>query len=228
MPKSSVKIAIVTCLLTALFVFFTLDLDGAFSFSTLKERHAYLVYAYQEHPMQTILLFAGCYIAATALSLPVASLMTLAGGALFGLGVGTVVVSFASSVGATCAFLIARFLFRDAIQSRYSNHLRVINAGIEREGALYLLSLRLAAVFPFFVINILMALTPIRTSTFYLVSQIGMIPVTIIFVNAGTQLGRIASPADILSPSLMLSFVLLGLFPLLTRKLFTLFKRRRA
>jgi uncharacterized membrane protein YdjX (TVP38/TMEM64 family) len=169
----------------------------------------------------------GIYILVTALSLPGAVVLTLAGGALFGLGVGFVAISFASSIGATLAFLVSRFVLRDFVQSRFGDRLRVINKGVRREGAFYLFSLRLVPIFPFFLINLAMGLTPMRTGVYYLVSQVGMIPGTLVYVNAGTQLGRLESLSGILSPGLLLSFALLGLFPLLARKLLDAVRRRK-
>ncbi|MEM9056898.1 MAG: FAD-dependent oxidoreductase, partial [Pseudomonadota bacterium] len=149
--------------------------------------------------------------------MPGAGILTVAAGAIFGLAVGTVVVSFASSIGATLAFLAARFLFRDSVQKRFKDRLGRINEGMERDGAFYLFSLRLVPLFPFFVINLVAGLTPIRTLTFYWVSQLGMLAGTLVFVNAGTQLGKIEAAGDILSPGLLGAFVLLGVLPLVMR-----------
>lgn len=148
--------------------------------------------------------------------------MTLAGGALFGLGVGTLLVSFASSIGATLAFLASRFLFRDWVQGRYGERLAAINKGMEKDGAFYLFTLRLVPVLPFFVMNLLMGLTPIKTRTFYWVSQVGMLAGTLVYVNAGTQLACIDSLSGILCPGLLGSFVLLGILPLLAKRLVAL------
>lgn len=227
MVKSSARIALATILIALLAAFFVFDLGAYLSLTALKGRHAELLVAYQAHPLRAILVYAGIYILVAALSLPGAAIMSLAGGALFGFWTGSVVVSISSAIGATCAFLIVRHLFRDLVQQRFGDQLRVINRGIEQDGAYYLLTLRLVSIFPFFIINILMALTPIRTSVFYGVSQLGMIPATLVFVNAGTQLARITSPADIFSPSLLFSFALLGLFPLLTKKTVDFIQRRR-
>lgn len=177
------------------------------------------------------LLVAGAYfvlyVVVTALSLPGAAVMTLAGGALFGLGWGLVIVSFASTIGATLAFLVSRHLLRDSVQSRFGERLKAINDGIARDGAFYLFTLRLVPVFPFFLINLLMGLTPIRAATFYWVSQLGMLPGTLVYVNAGTELAAVDSLAGILSPPLLLSFALLGVFPLLARKLVAWVQARR-
>lgn len=167
------------------------------------------------------------YIMVTALSLPGAVVMTLAAGAMFGLSWGVLIVSFASTIGATFAFLVSRYLLRDSVQLRFSDRLKAVNEGVEKDGGFYLFALRLVPLFPFFLINLLMGLTPIRIGTFYLVSQLGMIPGTIVFINAGTQLAQLDSLSGILSPALLFSFVLLGIFPWLAKKLLGLIKARR-
>ncbi|MFB1030732.1 MAG: VTT domain-containing protein, partial [Thauera sp.] len=198
-----------------------LDLDalkaGMGSFAAWREASPLLVAA----------LYFAAYVAVTALSLPGAAVMTLAGGALFGLGWGLLIVSFASTIGATLAFLVSRHLLRDSVQARFGERLKAINDGIARDGAFYLFSLRLVPAFPFFLINLLMGLTPIRTRTFYWVSQLGMLPGTLVYVNAGTELGAVDSLAGVLSPGLVASFVLLGLFPLLARWLLARVQARR-
>jgi len=153
--------------------------------------------------------------------------MTLAGGAIFGVIWGTTLVSFGSVLGATIAFLIARYLFHDYVQEHFGKYLQPINRGVEKEGNLYLFTIRLVPVFPFFIVNTLMALTPIKTINFALVSQIGMLIPTIIFVNAGTQLARIESPGDVLSPQLIISFVLLGIFPFVAKKTLAYVKQKK-
>lgn len=172
-------------------------------------------------------LFLLAYVLVTALSLPGAAVMTLAAGALFGLGWGTLIVSFASSLGATLAFLASRYLLRDSIQAKFGDRLQAINEGIRKDGAFYLFTLRLVPVFPFFLINLLMGLTPIRALTFYIVSQVGMLAGTLVYVNAGTQLAQLESLSGILSPGLLLSFALLGVFPLIAKKIITVIKARR-
>jgi pyruvate/2-oxoglutarate dehydrogenase complex dihydrolipoamide dehydrogenase (E3) component/uncharacterized membrane protein YdjX (TVP38/TMEM64 family) len=167
------------------------------------------------------------YVVVTALSLPGAAVMTLAGGALFGLGWGMLIVSFASSIGATLAFLVSRYLLRDTVQKRFGDRLAAINQGVEKDGAFYLFTLRLVPLFPFFLINLLMGLTPIRATTFYWVSQLGMLAGTLVYVNAGTQLAQLESLSGILSPSLLLSFALLGVFPLIAKKILSVIKARR-
>jgi pyruvate/2-oxoglutarate dehydrogenase complex dihydrolipoamide dehydrogenase (E3) component/uncharacterized membrane protein YdjX (TVP38/TMEM64 family) len=178
-------------------------------------------------PVLSAALFFAVYVAAAALSIPGAVILTLAAGALFGLGWGLLLVSFASSVGALLAFLVARYLLRDTIQARFGQALAPINAGVRKDGTVYLLTLRLVPVFPFWLINLLMGLTPMGAGRFYLVSQIGMLAGTAVYVNAGTQLAAIQSPGDILSPGLLGSFVLLGLFPLLAKAGVARLERRK-
>ncbi|MBT8447764.1 MAG: FAD-dependent oxidoreductase, partial [Gammaproteobacteria bacterium] len=209
-------------------LFFALDLQRFFDLAYLKAQQDRFPVYYAEHRAKTLAAFFGVYIAVTALSLPGAGIMTLAAGALFGLVTGTLVVAFASPIGATLAFLIARYLLRDSVQTRFAHRLEAVNHGIERDGALYLFTLRLVPIFPFFVINLVMGLTPIKTATFFLVSQVGMLPATIVFVNAGTQLAEIESIGDILSPGLIASFALLGVFPLVANRFIDLLKRRKA
>jgi pyruvate/2-oxoglutarate dehydrogenase complex dihydrolipoamide dehydrogenase (E3) component/uncharacterized membrane protein YdjX (TVP38/TMEM64 family) len=182
----------------------------------------------EERPASAVAGFFLVYVAVTALSLPGAAIMTLAAGAIFGLGRGTLIVSFASAIGASLAFLSSRYLLRGCVKSRFGRRVEAIDRGIARDGAFYLLTLRLIPAFPFFLINLAMGLTAMRLVTFYLVSQAGMLPGTIVYVNAGTQLARIESTGDILSPALIGSFVLLGLFPLLAKWLVGRLRRRRA
>jgi uncharacterized membrane protein YdjX (TVP38/TMEM64 family) len=170
----------------------------------------------------------GIYIAVAALSLPGAAILTLAAGALFGNLAGLIMVSFASSIGATLAFLVSRFLLKDYVQKKFGDKLKAINEGVAKEGAFYLFTLRLVPVFPFFVINLAMGLTPIKTLAFYLVSQVGMLPGTFVYVNAGTQIGKLESLKGILSPELIFSFALLGIFPLVAKKIISMIKARKA
>lgn len=193
----------------------------------LKASRDTLTGIYNTHPAQTVLGFFGLYVLATALSFPGASILTLAAGAMFGLGLGLVVVSFASSLGALLAFWVSRYLLRDTIQLRFGKFLAPINAGLAKEGTLYLLTLRLVPVFPFWLINLLMGLTTIGARQFYIVSQIGMLVGTVVYVNAGTQLAGIESAADILSPGLLASFALLGLLPLMAKFIVYALQRRK-
>lgn len=194
-----------------------LDPGQYLSLETLKARQSALEDWVGAHPLEASLGGFAVYVAVTALSIPGAAVMTLAAGAVFGLLWGTVIVSFASSVGATLAFLIARYLLHDAVQARFGHRLRAVNRGVERDGPIYLLTLRLIPVIPFFVINVLMALTPIATRHFYLYSQIGMLPATLVFVNAGTRLAQIERPGDILSAPVLVSLGLLAALPFVTR-----------
>ena len=207
--------------------FFIFDLGQYFSLEFLKSQQAALEDYRQAHPLQTAAVMFVVYVLVTALSLPGAAVMTLAVGAIFGLFWGTVLVSFASTLGATLAFLISRFLLRDMVQNRFGDKLKTINAGIEKDGAFYLFGLRLVPLFPFFVINLAMGLTSLKTFTFAWVSQVGMLLGTLVYVNAGTQLGKIESLSGILSPGLILSFVLLGIFPLIARKILDGVKARK-
>jgi len=204
------------------------ELGGLLTLETLKSSRDGLVALHQARPLATLAGFFAIYVLATALSLPgSATVLTLAAGAMFGLGVGVVVVSFASSLGALLAFLAARYLLRDMVQQRFSAQLAPVNEGMRRDGTFYLLTLRLVPLFPFFLVNLVMALTPIGAARFYLVSQVGMLAATAVFVNAGTQLAALQTPSDVLSPGLLLSFVLLGLFPLLAKAVLALLQRRK-
>ncbi|MBP8922052.1 MAG: FAD-dependent oxidoreductase [Thauera sp.] len=207
--------------------FFALGLHRQLDLASLKAGMAQFAAWRDASPLLVAGAYFVLYVVVTALSLPGAAVMTLAGGALFGLGWGLVIVSFASTIGATLAFLVSRHLLRDSVQSRFGERLKAINDGIARDGAFYLFTLRLVPVFPFFLINLLMGLTPIRAATFYWVSQLGMLPGTLVYVNAGTELAAVTSLAGILSPALLLSFALLGVFPLLARKLVAWAQARR-
>ena len=212
------RLALLLALAALVAAFFVFDLGRFFSLDWFKAQQAAIDAFYRSHPWQAAAAFLVVYVAVTGLSLPGAALLSLAVGAIFGLLWGTVLVSFASSIGATLAFLAARFLFREAIRRRFGDKLRAIDAGVSKEGPFYLFTLRLVPLFPFVVINLAMALTSIRTATFYWVSQLGMLPGTIVYVNAGTQIAQIESVRGILSPELLLSFAALGVFPLIAKK----------
>jgi len=207
--------------------FFIFNLNQYLSLEGLKSQQTTIESYRTEHPVLAVIIYMLIYVAVTALSLPGATILTLAGGAVFGVGWGTVIVSFASTIGATLAFLAARFLIRDMVNSRFGSRLKSINEGIERDGAFYLFTLRLVPIFPFFMINLTMGLTTLKVWIFFWVSQLGMLVGTIIYVNAGTQLASIDSLSDILSPALICSFVLLGLFPLLAKKIIEMIKKRQ-
>ena len=213
-------------ILIALFFYF--GLQDYLRLEFLQSQRAVAVEYYQANPWLAALAFMAIYIAVTGLSLPGAAILTLAAGAVFGLATGFLVVSFASTSGATLAFLLARHLFRDAVQNRFEKVLAPVNRGVAKEGAFYLFALRLVPAFPFFAINLAMGLTTIRVWTFYWVSQVGMLAGTVVFVNAGKELGQLESLAGILSPTLILSFVLLGVFPLIAKKALEYFRRRIA
>jgi pyruvate/2-oxoglutarate dehydrogenase complex dihydrolipoamide dehydrogenase (E3) component/uncharacterized membrane protein YdjX (TVP38/TMEM64 family) len=225
---NSRKLIFLAILLLLIALFFVFDLGSYLSFENIKASRDEIVAWREAQPLLAVLIAFLVYVAVTALSLPGATIMTLAIAAVFGFFWGLVLVSFASTIGATLAFLISRFIFRDMVQRRYGRRLKTINDGIERDGAFYLFSLRLVPIFPFFLINLLMGLTPIRAWTFYWVSQVGMLAGTMVYVNAGTQLGELESASGILSPVLIGSFVLLGLFPLLAKRLLSLVKSRKA
>lgn len=221
------KIALTVGVLVLLAAFFALDLGRYLSLGYLKSSQSAFASLYAAQPLTVIGGYFALYVAVTALSFPGAVIMTLAGGAIFGTLWGTVIVSFASSLGATLAFLAARFVLRDSIEARFGNRLGEFNKGIEKEGAFYLFTLRLVPLVPFFVINLLMGLTKMKTLTFYGVSQLGMLAGTAVYVNAGTQLAQLESLQGILSPGLIGSFVLLGVFPLLARQVTELLKGRK-
>ena len=221
------KIIIILVIATLALLFFAFDLQQYLTISYLKAQQQAFADYYAHHTGFTIAAYVIIYIIVTALSLPGATVMTLAGGALFGLWLGILLISFASTIGATLAFLVARFLLRDFVQRKFGDKLTAINAGVEKEGAFYLFTLRLIPIFPFFIINLVMGLTPIRTAVYYIVSQIGMLAGTFVYVNAGTQLGKIDSLKGILSPGLLFSFALLGIFPIVAKKLITFVKARK-
>lgn len=214
-------------LVLAIAGFFLFDLGRFFNLEYLKNQQAALDSLYAAKPLTVIATYFVVYILVTALSLPGAVILTLAGGAIFGLLSGTLIVSFASSIGATLAFLVSRFLLRDSIQKRFASKLAALNENFDRDGAFYLFTIRLVPVLPFFLVNLAMGLTRIKTSTFYIVSQIGMLAGTLVFVNAGTQLAKINSLSGILSPGLILSFSLLGIFPLIAKKLIDFIKAKQ-
>ncbi|MEY2734698.1 MAG: Mercuric reductase, partial [Pseudomonadota bacterium] len=221
------KLLVLIAAAAAVAAFFALDLGRFLSLGYLKQSQAAFAALYAEQPGLVIGGYFAAYVAATALSLPGAVILTLAGGAIFGFGVGLLVVSFASSLGATLAFLAARFVLRDSVQARFGQRLAEIDRGVQKDGAFYLFTLRLIPVVPFFVINLLMGLTRMRALTFYWVSQLGMLAGTAVYVNAGTQIAQIDSLRGILSPGLLGSFVLLGLFPLIARKAVEAVQKRK-
>ena len=221
------RVLLVTAIAIAIVAFFYFDVQEFFSLEYVKSQQAAGATYYAANRWQTIAIYVAVYVSVAALSLPGAAILTLGAGVLFGLPAGTIIASFASSIGATLAMLAARFVLRDSVQSRFGDRLKAINQGVEKDGAFYLFALRLVPVFPFFAINLVMGLTKIPARTFYWVSQVGMLAGTIVYVNLGTQLARIDSLAFVLKPGLLLSFVLLGLFPLIAKKVVLAVKARR-
>ena len=221
------KIGLLVCIFALAVGFFYFDLNQLLTLQGLKSGLVTFEAWRSDSPIFVGGVFLLLYVIVTALSLPGAVIMTLAAGALFGLLWGTLIVSFASSIGATLAFLVSRYLLQDTVQSRFGDRLKAFNEGVARDGAFYLFTVRLVPIFPFFLINLLMGLTTIRAFTFYWVSQVGMFVGTLVYVNAGTQLGQLESLSGILSPSLLLSFVLLGVFPLMAKKVLDVIKVRR-
>ncbi|MBL0125293.1 MAG: FAD-dependent oxidoreductase [Betaproteobacteria bacterium] len=225
MKKSKIIVVLIVVALIA--AFFVFDLGRYFSLDYFKSQQAAIDAYYQTHRFETIAAFLAIYITAIAVSLPGATVLTLAAGAIFGLLAGTIIVSFASSIGATLAFLVSRFVLRDSVQRKFADKMKPINDGVAREGGFYLFTLRLVPAFPFFLINLVMGLTTMKTWTFYWVSQIGMLLGTIVYVNAGTELAKITSLKGILSPGLIGAFVLLGIFPLIAKKIIDGIKARK-
>ena len=221
------KISLAILLSVFVALFFGLDLGQYLTLEYIKSQQAQFDELYAQNPGLVIALYFVIYVAVTGLSLPGATLITLVGGALFGVVVGTIVVSFASTIGATVAFIVSRYLLKDFVQHRFANHLEAINRGIEKDGIFYLFTLRLVPIFPFFVINLVMGLTPIKLFQFFWVSQVGMFLGTVVYVNAGTQLSQIDSLAGIMSFELLLSFALLGIFPLLAKKIAAWFAAKK-
>ena len=221
------KAILVLVLLGAIVAYFVFDLGQILSLENFKASQSEIVAAKDSNPILYIAGFFILYVAVTGLSIPGAAIMSLVAGALFGVLIGTIIVSFASTLGATLAFLSARFVLRDWVQGKFGERLRAVDEGLEKDGAFYLFTLRLIPVFPFFVINLLMGLTRIKTRTFFWVSQLGMLPATIVFVNAGTQISRIESTSGLLSPTLIASFVALAFFPWAAKGIVALVQRSR-
>jgi uncharacterized membrane protein YdjX (TVP38/TMEM64 family) len=226
-PKA-LKGLLLVLLLALPAAFYFLDLGRFISLASIKSNQAALTGYAARRPLAAASIFFVVYLAATAASLPGAALLTLAAGALFGLLEGTALVSFASSAGATLAFLSSRFLLRESVQRRLGARLAEVSAGVERDGAFYLFSLRLVPLVPFFAVNLLMGLTRMSTLTFYWVSQAGMLAGTLVFVNAGTEVAHIDGVGGIFTPRLLASFALLGLLPLLARWAVAALRKGRA
>ena len=222
------RIVIIGVLVGIVALFFIFDLGQYFTLEYMKESQVKFAQYYEENSVLVVGAYILIYIVMAALSLPGAAVMTLLGGALFGRLVGTIAVSFASTIGATLAFLVARFLLRDWVQAKVGDKLKAINDGIEKEGAFYLFTMRLIPAFPFWFINLAMGLSKMPLRKFYWVSQIGMLAGTFVYVNAGTELAKIDSLQGILNPTLIISFVALGLFPLIVKKVMAVYKGKKS
>ena len=221
------KLILLAVLAAGVVAFFAFDLGRFLSLDYLKSQQEAIAAYRDAKPLTTAAIYFLAYVAATGLSLPGAAVLTLAGGAIFGLLWGTVIVSFASTLGATLAFLAARFVLRDTVRAKFGDKLKAIDAGIAKDGPFYLFTLRLVPVFPFFAINLAMGLTPMRARTFAWVSQLGMLAGTVVYVNAGTQLAQIDSAAGLLSPGLLGAFALLGVFPLIAKKIVEMVRAKK-
>ncbi len=227
MNKLYIRFLVAAAVLIMIAAYYGLGLDAYFTLDGIKNIQHHIDGYYQTHTLATILVFAGVYVAMTTFSIPAASLLTLLAGALFGFSTGLVVTSLASTTGATLAFLMARFVLHNTVQEKYSHRLAVINKGFEKEGAFYLFALRLVPAFPFFLINLVMGLVPIKTWTYFWVSLVGMLPGTAVYVYAGTALAQIDSLRDIASPQVLVAFALLGLLPLVLRKTLKFIKKAK-
>ncbi|HEX2965181.1 MAG TPA: TVP38/TMEM64 family protein [Syntrophorhabdaceae bacterium] len=222
------KLFLLALIISVIVVFRVFDLGGYFTLTYLKDSLQKFKSLYLEHRALFILSYFGIYVIAASLSLPGAAVLTVFGGALFGFIVGTLIVSFASTIGATLACLVARYLLGNWVQTRFGERIRKINEGIAEEGPFYLFTLRLIPIFPFWLINLAMGMTRIRLWTFYWVSQLGMLGGTMVYVNAGREIAELESVRQILSPGLLVALALLGTFPLVTKKLLTLYRRKKS
>jgi uncharacterized membrane protein YdjX (TVP38/TMEM64 family) len=222
------RFALLAAIALAIFSYYWFDLGHTLTLENFKARQSEILAFKDANPVLAVGGFFALYVIVTGLSIPGAAILTLIAGALFGLVTGLILVSFASAIGATLAFLGSRYLLRDWVQGKFGERLSAIDDGLARDGAFYLFSLRLIPLFPFFVVNLLMGLTRIRTWTYYWVSQIGMLLGTLVYVNAGTQLSQIRSTAGLLSPTLLASFVALGLMPWVARGIVGLLQKRKS
>lgn len=218
----SLRTAAVILILVLILAFVVSGIGDNLSLENLKQSRQSLLLSFATNPLLTVLMFSILYITVTGLSIPGATILTLAGGAIFGLTYGTFITSIASTLGATVSFLGARYLFRDLVSKKFKDRMQSINLGMQKEGAFYLFTMRLVPAFPFFLVNLAMGLTNISVWRFFFVSQIGMLPGTLVYVHAGTELSKIDSLKGILSPSLILAFVLLGIIPLMLKKILSL------
>ncbi len=227
MKKIKITVALlVTCLIASYFIF---DIDQYMSLDYLQERHQLLSEYAAENRLSSIIYFFMLYLLASLLAVPGISILSLGAGAVFGFATACILVSFASTIGATLAFLLSRYLFKDIVQKNFSSNLQdKLNAGVEKEGAFYLFTLRLFPVIPFFLINMLMGLTPIKTSVFYIVSQAGMFPISAVVTYSGNQLSQVEKLSDILSPPLLIALGFLGIFPIAAKKLIEIYRLRKS
>lgn len=221
------RVLLALALASVLSAYFVFDLGRFLSLDLLKAERLAIVAWRDLHPIEASVLFFAVYVVVTGLSLPGATILSLAVGAVFGLAWGVVLVSFASSIGATLSFLSARFLLRDWVHRRLHGRLQAIDEGMKTDGVFYLVAMRLVPVLPFFLVNLAMGLTPIRTRTYYAATQLGMLPANLLFINAGTQLAQIDTPADIVSPELLASFLALAALPLVARRAVASLRRRQ-
>ena len=226
MSQKIYKITLFLIIILVVIFFFICEIDQLLTLDNIRAQQLFLLNYYDQNKLLVHVTFLFIYIITATFSLPVALALTLIGGALFGFFYGLVLVSFGSSIGATFAFLMARFIGHDLVKQRYNAQLSKFYIGFEKEGAFYLFALRMVPLFPFFIINIITALMPIKTWTFYWVSQLGMLPATALYVFAGTQLSEIKSLSDIMSPRIILTFILIGLFPIIIKKLIRLLKSK--
>ena len=225
MSQKTLKISLLF-LISLIILFFIFEMNKYSSLQNIKVQYQNLLHYYDKNKLLIHIIFIFIYIITTAFSLPFALALTLIGGALFGFWYGLILVSFGSTIGATIAFLIARFVGYEYVRINYKNQLSKFYNGFKKEGAFYLFALRMVPLFPFFMINILTALMPIKTRTFYWVSQVGMLPGTILYVFAGTQLSEIKSLSDIMSPILIVTFIFIGFFPILVKEVFKYLKNK--
>tara|TARA_B100001115_G_C15804184_1_gene397969 strand:- start:386 stop:1063 length:678 start_codon:yes stop_codon:yes gene_type:complete len=225
MNKNYLKIFIVLIFLTSFFSVLIFDLDQFLSFENIKKSQNSLQSLINENYLFYYVIFFIVYIVITTFALPFAAIKTIIAGALFGLIPGVLLTSFASSIGSTLCFLMSRFVLRNYVENKYRKYVEKVNSGIIKDGMFYLFFLRLSPIFPFFIINLIFGLTKMKAITFYIISQIGMLIGTIVFVNAGVQLAKINSISDILSFEIIIAFMLIGLMPLIIKKIIQRFKK---
>ncbi len=223
----NMRFFVLALILLLVTVYFTTGAGSYLTLTSLKQNQEHLAAQFSNHPLLVSLIFGLVYVIVTALSIPGATILTLASGAIFGLLYGTIIASVASTLGATLSFLGARYLFRQSAERRFRDRITSINQGLQKEGSFYLFTLRLIPAFPFFLVNLVMGLTQFSVWRFFLVSQIGMLPGTFVYVNAGTEISKIESLKGILSPGLLISFSLLGILPLLSKWLIGYFRSRK-